>query len=437
MPRTKKYISILFYIVLLGTIVVRVQSETGIPSIGEPVAILQVQDQYRGFDNPLIFEKANQFEEIEMSLSGRYIVGRTRIEQSGTLFFSNLYVWDTSDFNIAGQVIFPEPQTTLALNQTNYRADFAISPNDTYLALLTNNALQLLTLPDLEFSREIPTVSGVRMSVGLISWSTDGNTVAFLTERATDMVFWNIDIDETFTVSLDVQPFPNWLTVETNLVATAHGWIIRNFYQHPEIAFIYCSLEGECIQSIIDDSLITETFQDFATISSQTIIADRSTTILTNIRAIDDNRWEVGHRVIVWRYDGRYEVSSLLPEISIAYCPYRVSPMATYFYSVYCGTQDAIWNTNTMEIQRFMSFEPTWLSNDTFFATLNEDFVFLLGRVDEDGMIDSLTIASIPDIDRNELTFNEKSGIQGVGANGRRVLITLGGIAAVISVEYK
>lgn len=430
---------------ILGIPTVIIQSQDDIPRISDRITILQVDDQYRGFDDPIILRKRQQFEEIEMSLSGRYVVGRTRVtEESGRLVLSNLHIWDTYEFDFNSNVIFPEPHTSLPLDDTTYTKDFAISPDDRYLALRTDTTLRLLTLPDLTLVNEIPasrTVSGEYVIAyapnDKIAWSHDGSILVALIENETSVLFWEIESGKVSIIPLNVMPYPDWQrTPTTKITSTQQGWIIRDFYEQPDIAFVFCNTEEACTTYKMEDVFNTENKR----YSTKTVITALGTLFITEVDlSVDGQRDPNDGQLVFWQFmNGIYGQVKNLPKSIYPYCPRQVSPTASYLYYHNClDYQKKILDLETMTIERSIEFKPAWISDDTYLATLDTELVFHLERVDSEGDFDFIDFTNVSEIDQNELIYNDVTIIQSVTDNGKQVLITLGGVAALIYIEYE
>lgn len=443
MDTLKRIYIVLILNMILGIPTVITQSLTNVPKIDDKVAILQVGDQYRDFDDPIILRKRQQFEEIEMSLSGRYVVGRTRVtDESGRLVLSNLHVWDTDKFDFNSNVIFPEPHTSLPLDDTTYTKDFAISPDDRYLALRTDTTLRLLTLPELTLVNEIPasrTILGEYFIAyapnDKISWSHDGSILVALVENETSLLFWEIDSGQVSIIPLNIMPYPDWnKTPRTKITSTQQGWIIQDFYEQPDIAFVFCDTEGACTTYKMEDVFNTENKR----YSTKTVITALGTLFITEVDFyVDGQRDPNDGQLVFWQFmNGIYNQVKNLPKSTSPYCPRQISSSASYLYYHNClDYQKKILDLETMTIQRPIEFKPTWISDDAYFATLDTELVFHLESIEAD--IDLLDFTQIAEINQDELIYNDAAFIRGVSNDSSQVLITLGGVATLIYIEYE
>ncbi len=433
---------LLIMIFVLGIVISGSQSQTDIPNISEKVAILQVDDKYDDFDDPLIIETANQFPNIEMSLNGRYIIGHTSVrEQSGQLIQFNLYIWDTDEFEFDRNVIFPNPHISLSLDEpTNY----AISSNNQYLVLSTETTLKILTLPDLEFVNEISmssTISELSYVANTLSkkfaLSHDSSVLAVLVENETSVLFWEIDSEQVSITPLNVIPYPDWDRFpNTQMTSIEKGWIIRGFYEQPDIAFVFCDTVKDCKTYHLDGIFDTENrWYDTTTISSLSglTLATAKSTIVDN--QLDENN----SQLIIWQFSNdAYQQEEVFPISMYPYFPLALSPSGQYLYFTNeKNYQNGILDLNIMDVMRPIDFAPTWLFEETYIGVLDAELVFHLESVDSETDIDLLDFTQIDGVNQDELIYNDEALIRGVSDDSRQVLITLGGVAALIYIEHQ
>lgn len=427
----------------LGTNPAFVYSQTSLPNISDHLAILQVTDQYKDFDDPLILRKLSQFEEIEMSSSGRFIVGRTRVtEESGRLVLSNLYIWDTYEFDFEDNVVFPEPYASLSLDETTYTKDFAISPDEQYIALRTETSVKLLTIRDLVVVNEIPASRTISREFTFayapnnkIAWSHESNTLAILIENETSLLFWDINSEQISIVPLNIERYPDWQTTpQTRITSTEQGWIIHDFYEQPDVAFVFCDIDKNCTTYRLEGIPNTENvLYKMTTVSSLSgrLVVSASSAFVDNL--FDED----GSRMIIWKFsNGEYHPEEIFPRAQYPYLPLTLSPSGKYlYYSNLSDSENAILDLNTVDVLQTLGFSPTWIFNETYIGWLDRNLVFHIEDVITGMDIDSIDFTQVDNIDQNELLFNDEAFVRDISNDGRQILITLGGVASLVYIE--
>lgn len=172
-----------------------------------------------------------------ISSSGRYIVGLQTDEVSDPLLQDvRLYLWSTETL-VGNESILPVSQTSISLSPnldltSGLDGKFAISPDESLLAVQTSESLKIFTLPDFRLyttvvGRDDSTTLGM---TGNVVWSPDSASVATFNEFNSLMV-WNRESQQVQTWGgLQIGPrIPR-------IVATPFGWIVNQLNQ----TFVYC-----------------------------------------------------------------------------------------------------------------------------------------------------------------------------------------------------
>ena len=188
-----------------------------------------------------IIATANQYEPVEGSNSQFRIVHRA------------IALWDVATLPEEGGTIAPTATYNIELQD---RIGTMLSPDDRFLALLINDQLQIMSVPDLEVLEVFPefasTDSTFWFGADSMDWSPDGELLASI--AGGKILLW--DGEELQTL------------IETHaqgIYATPNGWLLHTF-DDSNIAFMECDQLFEVCETYIEseDEVFQQTQVNYA-----------------------------------------------------------------------------------------------------------------------------------------------------------------------------
>lgn len=264
---------------------------------------------------------------------------------------SHLQVWDTEQLinKSVNDSRFVNPIASISITiDDNWfeRLNFAISPNDQWVAISTKNTVEVFTLPNLE---HMHTISLTHWRSDL-AWSLDG-TLLLISDLGR-VIVWDIVQNFSYEHSFDNDH-------QYRVHAFENGWLLDDRRNSNGVAFSFCS-------RLLDDCQIYRTVeQDNEFNIVPDLLGDTLLIPLGNIFSLTG-------AISIWerQVDGIYEQISTLPSTTPQICPDRYSPKDTYLFSV---CQNTIWDVgNLAPVQTLTRSEfPTWFHNEEYFLTMD------------------------------------------------------------------
>jgi WD40 repeat protein len=415
-----KPLRLLFFMVILLIITVNSISQSNPPSLTGEYWLLTVDEAYRNLDltddSLAPVETDNRFKVQALSPSGRYVLGQTMLYSFDSPWFiqANLYLWDVSE-SPSGQ---PAYLASVPLTQAQAEGGFMIAPDDSAIAIHVGDEVELWALPSLEPYASLPIEIGQHPSVAL-AWALDSKSLLIAHQSGSQLTEWHPSTGDVVTYSVDVSAFvpayDPFLGIEVRLVGTESGWLyhLPNVMTHQ--AFLECRpLLVACVPHVIEENR-----------AGIALSADRQV-IVVKSQADVIYRW--GHGM------AGYGLQSIFRDIPTPFCPSSLSFTGRYVYSN-CGRH--LWDTQTW--QRIRDVEgrtsPYWLTEDSYYITLEPDFVLRLYDIHTENPLASLDITLLDGINPSELSYTDLTSFYQLSDSGNKLLINLGGYLGVFVLE--
>lgn len=333
---------------------------------------------------------------------------------------TSLYIWHLNAADPQGEFSSPAPTSSLLLDSSDDfpAVSIALSPDEKFLALWFKTLIQLLSVPDLNVIKTIPTTTEPT-DLGL-AWTSDSNKLA-ISEEA-ELVLWNIQADS-------VRHYP--LTGNHLLVPFGEEWLLTPVTTHDgSELFTICSQELEKCTSYGYPGELGALSPD-----GKIIVTRRYTAADT---------WVFG----VWarQANGKYTLTEGMFDEQLVVSPDAFSPSGQYlFLNTRSGSE--IWDfTTAVPIQTWpynrqsleLVDDLAWLANDEFFVTLeNHNFKeeLVLYCTGQKTPLDTLNLDDIVKAQGTSID-GELFGIKKVSEDGHWVAIGIGPAVLMIPVVY-
>jgi hypothetical protein len=364
-----------------------------------------------------------------LSSRGSYVVARTNQylfspESSAQYQGSELHVWDLQNVETVDRITSLLPAASVELNDDYSErggADYVISPDESSVAVQLENELLVLTLPELEVYKSMSTTGW-----GDLSWSLDGHLLGAVYES--EILAW--DIENEIVHRHELESISNPL-----LVALETGWLLDNYSNDNDLAFVFCdSLLEQCQSYEFEDSRL---YPVVATLDGHTILTTRGHPAA--LGGIDVGVWQ-------FQEDAEYDLVKELPQPEPGICPASFSPTGRYLTS---DCYDAIWDFELLTMLHTLEgFQhPVWLPDEEYFLSLDArdalSTKLALYQIGQQEPLDELVFSSISELnwlnlinDNIEMVTHSLGGSVMIDQDGQLVLVDLGWIALIVPIIY-
>jgi hypothetical protein len=393
-------------IVAIGQIISADMTNT--PHLGSGVVLLQVTEPSEDTE-PTFFS--------ELSSWGNFVVSRIDHYERGVYTNSSLDAWDMQQWAINDGLTRPQPTTTASIDTAPLPPDFAISPDERYVAIQVGNELQILSLPALNSYFAISSDSDQVRDLNVVSWSPDSQYVGALFTH--EIVVWEVETDNVYRQAIEYLPIDSSYYQFMILNSISQGWLIHQFYSHPSLAFIFC------------DWLLTSCQSYEFTNTDRVVAMPDGSVILTQHTMPPTADGAVG--VWIRQESGGYILQEETLDSEV--CPTQFSPSGLYLYSYW---SEQILNFNDLTpLNRVVSFRaPIWLPQESHFVSLTLTLSLNLYQLDDDDPLQTLDLLSSYQEILEGLLHSEALTIA-INQVGDWILVDLGHASILVPITYE
>jgi hypothetical protein len=397
-----------------------------------------------------------------VSNTGRYVFAHVnnpvKYRESGqSLYERTLYFWDLSQPH---STLSPEPTQTLKFSQQSVVPWISFSPDDQFVALKSENELQVRHLPSLEielsiavrdrldFQYYIPTLN----TYSHLAWSRDSSRLAALryvpmseTYGEDRVIVWNTrqkTIEEFFAGT----PIDRITTLETAWLihSTEYGFYhLCPFDIKPRLRYCLPMLRPPENYSLF--TLPTGIMAANWPVDNHRCASPSGAISMRQLQATGYYGLLAPENISAFAYiDGNFlgdvgyygsPTSRQMP------APVTFSPDGQYFfYEQSCDRKWGVWDfKNNLMVQNIVDWwEPTWLPDSRHFLVFDGfNKTLSLHEVGNPIPLDILKLNTLPGIQplRNWMQL-EAFGIWNISADGRHVMINLGHAGILVEIDY-
>jgi hypothetical protein len=396
------------------------------PHFGDQVTLLKLDNQV--IRQPVLSDNGNNVyavaETYEFGEDGKSILSTSVLQ-------TDIVHWNLGEDLTFDNKIF-SPEIVIPLPKDLQIVD-GFSPDRQFLALRTNNSLQIVQLAALSFHASTALHSELTSNYGYSQWSGDSRAIAFIDDQ--QIKVWNFDEEIIKTSNLDYSA--------ASLTNFADGWLIRSLdratFMNRE------SREAFTVCDLYLDQCAAYQYPDHEDV----IVSPDGETILVLSASVQNMQLSEAN-LGIWRRTGGVEYHLTdevildaepfnFPEI---FCPKRFSPDSRYIVSI-CVDAMTIWNVSNLELVQSLSGSPiAWLSNDDYVITLqaNPSIILNIYQVGIEKPIETWTVETSPGLENLQEWINGFPGENEratIAKYGDRLLINLGLAALIIPIEYE